>query len=145
MAATSNWATAALALGLAVLVGCSSEPPAGDVTGIVSVDGGVPAEGSSINFIPTDGKTATAGALIEKGKYAVRLPVGMAKVEIRIPRPQGKGKGRPAAAQEGPGSGPSAGGIIEESLGDEYNDKSTLKLEVKSGAQEKNWDVKAKK
>ena len=138
---------AALVLGLVALAGCSSGPTTGEVTGTVTVDpGGVPAEGSSINFIPTDGKANTAGAQIINGKYTATVPVGTAKVEIRIPRPQGKGnKSKPAAHKEGPGSGPSVGNIIEESLPPEYNDKTTLTFDVKPGTQEKNWDTKAMK
>ena len=123
--------------------GCSGGSDTGTVTGTVSVDGNVPGEGSSINFIPTGGGSATAGGLIEQGKYSVKVPAGSTRVEIRIPRPQG-GAAK-AAPKAGPGSEAGSGGPIEESLPPEYNEKSALTFEVKSGTNEKNWDVKAKK
>lgn len=141
--ATTSKRIAAFAVGLLAVAGCSDGPATGTVTGTVSVDGGgVPAEGSSINFVPADGKSPTAGAQIVNGKYSVTVPVGNAKVEIRVPRPLG-GKAKPAAPKAGPGAG--AGGYIEESLPAEYNDATTLTFDVKAGSQEKNWDVKAKK
>lgn len=145
MAAIFNFRLGTVAAILAVIAGsgCSGGPDTGTVTGTVSVDGNVPAEGSSINFIPTGGGASTAGGLIEQGKYSVKVPIGATKVEIRVPRPQaGKGKPGPKA---GPGSEAGSGGLIEESLPPEYNEKSTLTLDVKSGTNEKNWDLKAKK
>ncbi|MCI0463211.1 MAG: hypothetical protein L0Z62_40205 [Gemmataceae bacterium] len=121
---------------LALAAGCSSGPATGDVTGTVTVDGKTPPSGSSITFIPTDGKSPTAGSLIEEGKYTARVPVGTAKVEIRVPRVIGKSK-----AREGPGAG---GDLVEESLPARYNDNTELKLDVKSGRNEKNWDLKSK-
>jgi hypothetical protein len=44
------------------------------------------AAGSSIIFVPTDGKAATAGATTEAGKYTAKVPVRTAKVEIRVSR-----------------------------------------------------------
>lgn len=109
----------------------------GKVTGTVTVDGKIPAEGSSITFFPTDGKSPSAGGLIEKGKYSASVAVGKAKVEIRAPRPM---KGGKAKAEEGP----SVGNLIEESLPAKYNDKSELTFEVKSGTNEKNWELSTK-
>ena len=145
MAAIFNFRLGIAAAFLALIagVGCSGGADTGTVSGTVSVDGNVPAEGSSINFISTSGGSSTAGGLIEQGKYSVKVPVGATKVEIRIPRPQG-GAAR-VAPKAGPGSEKGSGGPIEESLPPEYNDKSTLTFEVKSGTNEKNWDVKAKK
>jgi hypothetical protein len=77
-----------------------------------------------------------AGSLIEEGKYTARVPVGTAKVEIRVPRVFGKSKVR-----EGPGAGED---LVEESLPARYNDNSELKLEVKSGKNPKDWDLKSK-
>jgi hypothetical protein len=124
---------------LLVLAGCSGEAKMGTVTGAVTVDGQVPAEGSSITFFPTDGKSRSAGALIEQGKYSTSVPVGEARVEIRVPRPARTGKGKPGEGPGGPG-----GDIIEESLPAKYNDKTELKYDVKPGRNEKNWELKTK-
>src|SRR5260370_38063370 len=93
---------------LALAAGCGGGST-GEVTGTVRVDGKPPPPGSSITFFPMDGKSPTAGGLIEDGKYTVRVPVGMAKIEIRVPRPVS----RPKEVKEG--SGPQ-GDVVEESL-----------------------------
>jgi len=130
-----RWAPCAAALTVLALVGCGDDGPAtGEVTGTVKVNGQVPAAGSSINFIPADGKSPTAGALIQDGKYTVRVPVGTAKVEIRVPRPVAR-SGRKA---EGPGPG---GDVIEESLPPRYHDQTELTFEVRKGKNEKDWDL----
>ena len=132
---TIRCAAWAAALTVLALVGCGDDgPTTGEVTGTVTVNGQTPADGSSITFIPADGKSPTAGALIEDGKYTVRVPVGTAKVEIRVPRPVAK----PGRKTEGPGPG---GDVIEESLPAKYNDQTELTFEVKKGKNEKNWDL----
>ncbi len=134
------------AMGLAALAaasGCGEGSTGGEVSGTVTVDGQTPAVGSSITFIPTDGKSQTAGDLIEEGRYTAKnVPAGTAKVEIRVPRPAA-GAAPPSA---GPGSaGPGGGtGLIEESLPPKYNDQSELTLDVKPGKQEKNWELSTK-
>jgi hypothetical protein len=123
---------------LSLTAGCNDGPAMGEVSGTVKVDGQVPAAGSSITFIPTDGQSPTAGALLgEDGRYRVQVPVGKARVEIRVPRPRAKR----AAKAQGPGA---EGGWIEESLPTKFNDKSELTFEVKSGKNQKDWEVSTK-
>jgi hypothetical protein len=119
---------------LTLAAGCGDGSGTGEVAGTVKVNGQVPPPGSSITFIPADGKAQTAGALIEDGRYAVRVPVGTARVEIRVPR----AAGRTAPKVEGPESD---GGLVEESLPARYNDQTELTFEVKKGSNEKNWDL----
>lgn len=123
----------ALAL-LALVAGCEDGPRTGEVAGTVKVDGLIPPPGSSITFIPTDGKAQTAGAVLEEGRYSVRVPVGMSRVEIRVPRPAANR----APKTEGPGA---EGGYIEESLPPRFNDESELTFEVKPGKNQKDWDL----
>ena len=53
----------------------------GDVTGTVTVDGQPPPVGSSISFVPADGKSSSAGGAIEDGKYtATKVPVGATEI-----------------------------------------------------------------
>jgi hypothetical protein len=125
---------------LVALAGCEGGPEVGEVTGTVTVDGQTPPPGSSITFVPTDGKSPTAGASIEGGRYAAKVPVGAARVEIRVPRPAGKPRAG-AGGPDGPGPG---GDIIEESLPPRYNEKTELTFDVKPGRNEKNWDLKTK-
>jgi len=132
---SARWWASALVV-LACLPGCEDGPRTGEVTGTVKVAGQIPPAGSSITFIPTDGKSQTAGAMLQDGRYSVRVPVGMSKVEIRVPRPVS----RPGSKVQGPGA---EGGLIEESLPAKYNDQSELTFEVKPGKNEKNWDLPA--
>jgi hypothetical protein len=122
-----------------LLLGCGRGPAVGEVSGAVRVDGEVPAAGSSITFIPTDSKSPTAGAVIESGRYSAQVPIGIAKVEIRIPRPRGGG-----GQKAGPGSGPGGGGFIEESLPAKYNDQTELTLDVTRGKLVKDWELSTK-
>ncbi len=126
------------ALVVALLTGCDSGPKMGDVSGTVSVDGQVPAVGSSITFVPTDGKSGGGGGAIADGRYAAKLAVGTYKVQIRVPRSVGKAP----RAREGPGPGGVAN--IEESLPTKYNDQTELTFDVKPGANEKNWALSTK-
>jgi hypothetical protein len=123
---------------LAVTAGCGDTGPAtADVSGTVTVDGKPPPAGSSISFVPVDGKAGTSGCLIENGRYSTRVAVGTAKVEIRAPR----AIGTPRKPEDGPGG---EGQIVEESLPEKYNANSELKFDVKPGRNEKNWDLKTK-
>lgn len=131
-----------LALGLALLSGCGGDDGMAEVTGKVTVNGEIPAVGSSINFIPSDGKAQSAGASIENGKYSTKVPVGMSKVEIRVPRPVSRPKPGPKVGGPGPG-GPSD--RIEESLPPEYNNQTKLTLDVKPGQNEKDWLIEVHK
>jgi len=132
---SAPWAAVAAALALAA--GCGDGPATGEVTGTVKVDGQTPPAGSSITFFPADGKSPSAGATLDDGRYTVRVPVGRARVEIRVPRP----KARPGPKAHGPGA---EGGWIEESLPAKYNDKSELTFEVKSGTNKKDWELSTK-
>lgn len=137
MATTGRAGLAAgLLTALALAAGCGQGAATGEVTGTVWVDGQPAPPGSSITFVPTDGKGPTAGALIENGKYTTRVPVGPAKVEVRAPKTAARPK---AGKQEGPGADADR---VEESLPAKYNDSTTLTYDVKPGTQTKNWDLK---
>lgn len=128
-------------LGATALVGCSGGAATGEVSGTVLVDGVPPMDGSSINFVPTSGPTA--GATLVGGKYTVTVATGSAKVQIFAMRKLVGASKPKAPKREGPGA--DDGGDYEMSLGEEFNEKTTLTLDVKAGAQEKNWDLKSKK
>lgn len=125
---------------LAGIVGCWQPSDTGQITGRVTVDGQMPAAGASITFFPQDGKSATAGDLIENGLYEVQAPVGVSQVQIRVPRPVQMTQA--AIKKAGPGSeGPGAGGAIEESLPARYHDQTELTLEVRPGKNVKDWNL----
>jgi hypothetical protein len=133
--ATMRW-PAGLLIALVLAAGCG-DSTTGEVTGTVNVDGKPAPRGSSITFLPTDGKSPTAGGLIQDGKYSVRVPVGLAKIEIRAPRPVR----RPKDAKEGPGP---QGDLVEESLPEKYHDQSDLRLDVHPGKNAQDFDLRSR-
>jgi hypothetical protein len=127
-----------LAAVLAV-AGCGGEKT-GEVTGTVTVDGHAPPVGSSISFIPADGKSPSAGGGIEDGKYtATKVPVGPAKVRIIVPK---FASGKAPKPQAGPGA--EGDRVVGELVLVDDQGRTELTYEVKSGRQEKNWELKTK-
>jgi hypothetical protein len=107
-----------------------------EVSGTVKFDG-KEVEKGTIGFIPIDGKGPTTGGPITDGKYSVRVPVGLMKVEIRATKAGAKKK-----SYDGPGG--KWYETVEELLPEKYHSKSELQLEVVSGANQKDWDLPAK-
>ena len=138
MARTTGRAGWAAGLLSALAAGCGPGSGTGEVSGAVTVDGQPAPPGSSITFVPADGKGPTAGALIENGKYTARVPVGPSKVQVRAPKAMPRSK---AGKREGPGAETD---WVEESLPAKYNDSTTLTYDVKPGAQTKDWDLKTR-
>ena len=118
-----------------VMPGCS-DPTKGVVSGSILVDG-EPAETGSIAFFPVDGKSTTAGAEIMEGKYTATVPVGRAKVEIRVSEVVGETK-----LYNTPDSPVQP--ITQEVLPPKYNDESELLLDVKPGKNEQNYELTTK-
>ena len=61
-------------------IGCTGDG-LGAVSGVVSLDGR-PIENGTIEFLPADGKGPTAAAIIEGGRYQVRVAPGAKEVRI---------------------------------------------------------------
>jgi hypothetical protein len=127
-------AAAVFTAAVGLIVGCAGDSDFSDVTGSVVYDG-KPVEDGAITFLPTDGKSPTAGGTIKDGKYtATKVPVGNAKVTISGSKVVGKKKVYDTKdSPEMP--------ITQEMLPAKYNAKSELTLEVKRGTNEKNWDL----
>ncbi|QDU55903.1 hypothetical protein [Aeoliella mucimassa] len=120
-----------------LMVGCKSKDDSmGSVHGIVRVDGNPPSKGSII-FAPRDGKARTAGTKIEDGHYEAEVPIGTAKVAIRIPQKVGERK-----ASNAPNS-PMVP-IIEDVLPPKYNEQTELEVDVKPGSNEFSFDLSSK-
>ena len=131
-----GWAVACLALamlGVSAIAGCGEDDGAAEVWGTVQVDG-APAASGAISFFPVDGRSSPVGAKIAEGAYATRVPLGAAKVEIRVPK--ATGEQRVYDAPDSP-----VKEIRTESLPDRYNNASELKIEVKAGSNEENFDL----
>jgi len=133
---------AALGISIAPCVGCGK----GDGLNRASVEGKVTLDGTaveqgSIAFLPTgDTKGPTAGGTIEKGRYSIPAAqgpaVGRYRVEIHAPRKTGKKIQAPMAP-----AGTMADEVVDAAPA-QYNSKSTLEKEVKSGRNEFDFDLK---
>ncbi len=127
--------TALFLTAVSALAGCGDSSMA-QVSGSVTVDG-QPIDKGAIAFYPVDGKAPTAGGEIKAGAYSVRVPVGLMKVEISMPKEVGKKKlYNTPNSPEHP--------IYSEALPPRYNKNTELKLDVMSGKTEKNWALTTK-
>ena len=121
-----------LAISLALFcLGCT-DPTIGIVSGTITVDG-EPADGA-ISFVPTDGKKGPTGGKVTAGQYEVTVPVGEAKVEIRMPKIVGQTRiynTKDSPVQD----------VMEESLPKKFNDETELVYDVPAGASSKNFDL----
>jgi hypothetical protein len=121
-------------LSLVALIGCT-DASMSEVAGKVTVDGQAIGKGV-IAFYPVDGKKEEGGAIVD-GIYKVRVPVGLAKVTISMPKVVGTKKlyGK-KDSPEYPYS--------KEALPEKYNLKSELMLDVPIGGIEKDWQLSSK-
>ncbi|BBO33819.1 hypothetical protein [Lacipirellula parvula] len=132
---TFFWSAPAIVLGCAI--GCGSQDPnRGEVTGIVTVNG-QPAVTGAVAFSPVDGQSPTSGGKIIDGKYTVTASTGTSRVAIRVPKVVGKRKlyNTPDSPEQP---------LMAETLPPEYNDRTTLTLEVKPGDNEHNFELQTK-
>ncbi len=119
-----------------VAIGCGDGVKLGDVVGTVTIDG-APVEKGSISFFPVDGQGPSTGGEIAAGKYESQAPLGNCKVEIRVPKVVGQKKLYDTADSP-------VQNILEEVLPPKYNETTELRLEVKAGKNDKNWDLTTK-
>ena len=131
---------AALALSLAILglAGCGSNSPAA-VEGTVTFNG-APIDNGSIGFTPIEGAKpgeGTVGGAIHDGKYAIPAESGPKpgkyKVEIHWFKAGPKGKSGDADMGQG---------ATTEGLPAKYNTATELTADIKSGKNNKPFDLK---
>jgi hypothetical protein len=120
---------------LLTLAGCGGASIA-EVSGMVKVDG-APMPKGAILFTPLDGKGQTAGGTIEDGHYSVQVPVAAMKVSLSQMKFL-----RTRKLYDKPGSPEYTQNT--EGLPPRYNEKSELRLDVKPGRNQKDWDVQSK-
>jgi hypothetical protein len=118
--------------GCLMIPGCGA-PTVGDVSGNVTVDG-EPAKSGSIAFFAVDGMSSTAGGAITDGQYAVRVPPGECRIEIRVSKVVGEKK-----LYDAPDSPVQP--ILAEVLPPKYNDDSELTFDVKPGKQKHDFNL----
>lgn len=131
-------AVGALTAALLTLVGCGDGSKSGEVSGTVQFDG-TPVETGSISFVPADGKSPTAGGLIENGKYTVsKVPVGVSKVSISGSKVIGQKEVYPGQPNS------PVRPVTVDLLPKKFNETTELTFDVQPGRNEKNWDLKSK-
>lgn len=107
-----------------VSLGCNSAEAPAEVSGTVLLGSEPLAEGNII-FEALDKSTAPGAGIIKDGKYTIQVLPGSKKVKIQ-------------ASKSGTKVDPVMKSAMPESiLGPEFNDKTTLKAEIKPGKNEK--------
>jgi len=122
MRRTGTW-SAIVVIGLAC-TGCGDDQGLATVKGKVTLNGEPIAKGN-IEFIPQDGQTPTAGALIQEGQFTARVPPGVKKVVIHAPKVVGETK-----LYDTPDSPTRK--IVEDQL-EKFNKEKEMTLDVKPG------------
>jgi hypothetical protein len=117
------------------LSGCS-DSSRGVVSGTVSIDQ-QPVKSGSIAFFPVDEKSPTAGATISEGRFSCQVPLGVANVQIRVPKVVGQKKLYNTADSP-------VQPILHEVLPRKYNDQTELQMEVHPGQNDKSFDLTTK-
>lgn len=123
---------------LCAALGCSGDNRS-EVSGTVKVNGQPIAEGA-INFIPVEGnRGAGAGATITDGKYHIPRSAGVSPGKNRVELRAFKNTGRKVQDPTG-----KPGTLAEERVllfPPEYNERSTLVRDVKSGSDTIDFDI----
>ena len=109
---------------LLISLGCSSAETPAEVSGTVLLGSEPLAEGNII-FEALDKSTAPGAGIIKDGKYTIQVLPGSKKVKIQASKPGTKIDPVMKSA------------MPESILGPEFNDKTTLKAEIKPGKNEK--------
>ncbi len=109
---------------LLVSLGCNSAETPAEVSGTVLLGSEPLAEGNII-FEALDKSTAPGAGIIKDGKYTIQVLPGSKKVKIQASKPGTKVDPVMKSA------------MPESILGPEFNDKTTLKAEIKPGKNEK--------
>jgi len=119
-------------------LGCSGDGRS-EVSGTVKVNGQPVVEGA-INFIPIEGNTgAGAGATITDGKYHIPRSAGVTPGKNRVELRAFKNTGRKVQDPTG-----KPGTLADERVmmfPPEFNDRSTLVRDVKSGSDTIDFDI----
>jgi hypothetical protein len=118
------------------VVGCSGPTPAGTVNGTVTLDG-QPLKEGVVRFVPVDGKSPTASAIVTDGKFTASVPLGEMRVEFSAPRIIGR-----HVVYDTPDS--PVVDEVAELIPSRFNTKSELKITVQKGDQGETFPLKSK-
>lgn len=123
-------ATGALLAALAN--GCAPRDEKSTVAGTVTLDGTVLKTGQ-IRFVPLDGSSPSAGAVIVDGRYTVETTPGEKTIEISSPK-----EGR---ARQMYDDAPEASNLRGDLVPARYNAQTELTLEVRLGSQNQDFEL----
>ncbi len=129
-----EWLFAVAAASIAVS-GCGSSVTT--VSGKVMFDG-QPLANGTINFVPADGATATAGGKIENGTYSVQMPPGKKKVQVSATKVVGR-----RVVYEGDPNSPVIDNV-QEIIPPQYHVNTILTGDAKAGSNTQDFDLKSK-
>jgi hypothetical protein len=110
--------------------GCDSGPKRHEVSGEITFKGRPVADGI-IEFEPLDGGGTMSGAQIENGKYLIPRTKGLAPGRYKVTIVAGDGSSGAGNAEPAPSPGGRGSG--KEMIPPDYNVRSKLVREVKSG------------
>ena len=119
------------------ITGCSTDADHGTLQGNVTLDD-EPLKTGLVRFVPVDGQTPSADAMITDGRFTAKVPVGEKRVSISAPKVVGTRKfyNTPDA--------PSVD-IVEELLPARYNAQTELTITVNAGDQQHDFDLESDK
>lgn len=113
----------------------------GSIEGMVKLDG-EPVDRGTITFISEDGKNVSVSGPINQGQYKISSyngpVIGSNKVELRSEKKTGRSIAKPGST-----TGEQVDEVVE-GAAERYNTKSREKLEIKAGANTKDYDIKSK-
>lgn len=116
-----------------VLVGCAESSTHGTVNGTVTLDDQPLAEGT-VRFVPVDGASQTASAMVTDGKFTATVPIGRMRVEFSAPKVVGRHR-----MYDTPNS-PVVDDVVER-LPPRYNVQSELTLDVQAGQRDAPFEL----
>jgi hypothetical protein len=120
-------------LGCITCTGCN--PTHVELAGSVQIDGSPITQGT-IRFAPEDPKGVTAEALIENGRYIVKVEKGNKKVMIH---------GFKKVGEQFPwGPNGRAADILDEVVPKEFNDETTLTIDVERSRSDADFNLSTK-
>ena len=125
-------------LGLVLLLslllgGCSESSTHGIVHGTVTLDDQPLVEGT-VRFVPVDGASQTASAMVNDGSFTATVPVGQMRVEFSAPKVVGRRK-----MYDEPDS-PEVD-VVAELLPPRYNVRSEFTVDVQTGSQDAPYEL----
>ena len=116
------------------LMGCSASKTHGIVNGTVTLDG-KPLQEGTVRFVPTEGDSQTASAIITDGQFVAEVPVGVVRIEYSAPKVLGKQRMMEGSPEVD---------IVGELLPERYNIRSQLIMNVEMGQNSHEIDLQSK-